>query len=325
MTVFIQQRNRIRRRGFTIMELVVTVAAMTIMMAAFGNILLQCKRVVNATHLNLRMNHRISVVADLFRRDIQRMTKDGFLCLTEMADGLPAIMFTTGGPSYSVLGDVEGYGSIVAWGLAGRREKDSMNTHLDVLWRPEYVFYSKGEIAFDPTGGRQPPDVANFMYPGDENNLETLQMIKAATHEELAGPLGVIDNIVSENTATYMIPPPSKREADKLWKAVSRDIKRITIMWTDYSEWNDDDSIKWYGMEWDYSANLESWSYAIKKQLETPTAGHPEFYSQDGYRAIWTSHEPGRWPKAVRLQFYFADEALPSGFGKVYEVICDIP
>ena len=339
-TIESPKRNRGRRLGaFTIMELIVTIAAMSIMMAAFGNILLQCKRVVSSTHRTLRMNHRISVVADLFRRDIGRLTKDGFLCITEVADGMPAIIFTVGGDTQSVVGDVEGIGAIVAWGIAARQDPEN----LDILWRPEYVLYSQGTVEDDPVAGRLPPDVADFLggladnadtdNPPDgilDMSLETLKDIKAASHAEIAGDSAtsdnMIDNLLSENDAVFRIPPPSKAEADKLWKAVCKDIDRLSIAWTDYSE-TANGGFKWYGLTWSWSGSPTSpWVFNVVEQEPGATTG-PESYGTigGGYRAVWTSHEPDKWPKAVRIQFWFKEEALPEGFGKVYEVVCDIP
>lgn len=323
-----RQRNRIQRlAGFTIMELVVTVAAMSIMMAAFGNILLQCKRVVNATHRTLRMNHRISVITDLFRRDVRRITKDGFLCITQIADGVPAIVFTTAGPNQSVLAGVQGYGSIVAWGIVGRREKDSMNTYLDTLWRPEFIFAVPGT---DTTG--VPDDVADFIPT--QSALETLKDVKTASHGDIST---MVDDLLGRAGAVFMIPPPSKVEADKLWMAVCRDMAvsesdgspfpLAAITWTDYSEQNADGSFEWYGLEVTGSEEQGSWQARVNPKSADAGApvGAEAFGGAGGYRALWTSHEPGSWPKAIKLKFWIDRDALPEGFGQVYEVVCDIP
>ena len=263
------------------------------------------------------------------------MSQDGFLCVVDIDDEfiLPALAFTTAESSQSVcddeslLDDVEGYGTIVAWGLAVRGEKDSMNVHFDVLWRPEYVLYQEGTVTTSEFSGRTPPDVANFMYPGDVDRLESLQMIKAASVEQIAGDNGLIENLILDNDEVFYIPPPDKRKADKLWKAICRDIDRISVMWTDFSERGlVDGSFKWYGLDSEWNEELEIYETIVRRQIEgAAPEGHPEHYSEGNrYLAVWTSRT-ARWPKAIKVQIWFKDEILPPAFEKSFEVICDIP
>lgn len=256
-------------RGFTIIEMLVTVATLGIILAAFGNVLLQCKRVTTAAHKGMRANHRASVISEMIRRDFRRMTRDGFLCITSN-NGHGAVVFCTGDPSRSILGDAKGFGSFVAYGMVQRA--GGLDAPIDVLWRPEYIFKTEGDDT--------PPDVASHVT----SDYTTLAKVKTA---DLAAATSLANTILAQSAIPVAMPPTTISEAADLWKVVSADIKYLSITWTDASVQADSTSDKvlsfnWYDSGLWTAGNPHNWPKAIRFMYainddELPP-GHPGVY-----------------------------------------------
>ena len=230
------------RRGFTIIELLVTVAALAVMLVAFGRILSECKSVVRGSEQMMRTLHRVSSVSSMIRSDLQRMSRDGFLGISmgSIQDAHPGLVFTTSGPTRSIIGSVEGRGSIVAYSLAEHLAADRGR---EILWRPEWIFFYSGSYALG-----DPEDVSAFMFTGAGGNYDRLESYKVAERGTIEG---VVEEIVGSRNANaaFRLPPQTKSEADALWSAVVQDMEFFSVMWTDCELDTNSNGFAWYGWE----------------------------------------------------------------------------
>ncbi len=312
--------GRPRRRGFTIIELLVTVAALAVMLVAFGRILSECKAVVHGSERMMRTLHRVSSVSSMIRSDLQRMSRDGFLAITmgSIQDAHPGLIFTTAGPTRSIIGSVEGRGSIVAYSLAEHLDADRGR---EILWRPEWVFFYSGSYA-----AGSPPDVAAFMFSGAGGKYDQLESYKVAARGTVEG---VAEHIIgTENAgAGFRLPPRTKSEADALWSAVIQDMEFFSVMWTDCELDSDTNGFAWYG--WEALPHTDDDGDGVPDtyiyQSTAKGSGGAEYGGGGGYAALWTGRNPNNWPKAIKVTYKINDEDLPPGLTGVYEVLCEIP
>lgn len=297
-------------RGFTIIEMLVTVATLGIILSAFANVLLQCRRVTTMAHRGIQANHRASVISEIVRRDLRRMTRDGFLCISSN-NGHAGVVFCAGDPSRSILGDAKGYGSIVAYGLVQRT--GGLDAPVDVLWRPEYIFKTEGNDS--------PEDLVTKIST-DYPTLADVKSCDRPAANTLAG------GVLGRSLSPVAMPPTTVTEAADLWKVVTGDITYLSITWTDASapvgpEGKPVGGFNWYGIDRDQSLD----AYVIRSkndQWGDQGANATEFASGGGYRALWTARNPHNWPKAIRFVYGINDEQLPPGHPGAYEIIVDV-
>ena len=126
--------------GFTILEMMVTVAVLAMIITSFSVVILQCNRVVSKAQMVMRGNSKIAAIAHMLRRDVHRATKGGIMAITQFGDS-PILFLTTGEPMTSTKTATECLGSYVIYGM----QPNGADPALSVLWRPEYGF---------PVGGR---------------------------------------------------------------------------------------------------------------------------------------------------------------------------
>ncbi|KKN95084.1 hypothetical protein LCGC14_0181520 [marine sediment metagenome] len=296
-------------RGFTIIEMLVTVATLGIILSAFANVLLQCRRITTMAHRGIRANHRASVISEIIRRDFRRMTRDGFLCISSN-NGHAGVVLCAGDPSRSILGDAKGYGSIIAYGLVQRT--GGVAAPIDVLWRPEYIFKTEG------TGS--PEDLVTRI----STNYLTLADVKSS--DRFAANT-LASGVLARSIIPVAMPPTTITGAADLWKVVTGDITYLSITWTDGSapvgpEGKPVGGFNWYGIDRDQRLD----TYVIRGRNDSwgdQGANATEFASGGGYRALWTARNPHNWPKAIRFVYGIDDEQLPPGHPDAYEVIVD--
>ena len=288
-------RSLLRGRAFTIIEMLVSVTAMSIIIAAFGQILVQCKRVVITSHQTVRANHRVSATAETLRQDFRRLTRDGFLYIGAASGGRGAtVVMTTGEPTHSILGDAKGYGSLVAYALS---DNNSVGGY--VLWRPEYILASSASTL---------PDTLNISI-GD---LKAMNRTDCQTWA-----MNVLGTMVD-----IPMPPRTMGEADVLWQAVTDKISVLSIMWTDGTadlNGTDPAELNWYGIDW-----IPDDSEGTNGHYLTTTKGDGNIeLGAGGYGALWTSSNPHNWPVAVKVKYRLDDDELPEGYSRLQEVICE--
>ena len=97
--------------GFTLLELMVSVAIMAVIMLAFGGLLTQANQVVSEGEKRMRADAAASAISRIIRNDIRKMTKNGFCRIGE--DVLAVVV---AGKSQSLFSEESGDGAVVIYG-----------------------------------------------------------------------------------------------------------------------------------------------------------------------------------------------------------------
>ena len=165
-----------RAAGFTLMELMVSVAIMAIIMLAFGGLLNQANKVVTEGEQRMRSDAAASAIARIVRNDIRKMTKNGFLRVGGSEDKGFFLVIVTAGKTQSSFGNEAGDGAIIVYG----RHEDSK-----VLFRRVFI------LAKEAVAAKKVQDCLIWNgtklneRTGKGMNLADLQVLEAAEMEKL--------------------------------------------------------------------------------------------------------------------------------------------
>ncbi|MCK4601117.1 MAG: prepilin-type N-terminal cleavage/methylation domain-containing protein, partial [Phycisphaerae bacterium] len=130
------KQSSIRRKGLTLIELMAAVAVLAMMILIFNMVLSQSQKVVYTVQVSIDANRTASAVEHVIRSDIRRLSKNGFLCITQADDGSPQLFYATAGPTLSLTGGDTGTGSFTAMGLC---DYASAAGEEKLLWRAAWV------------------------------------------------------------------------------------------------------------------------------------------------------------------------------------------
>jgi len=299
-----RRTRTIRRKGMTLIELLVSVAVLVIMILMFATILHDSQQVVSTSQLTMQANAQAAAIAEVIRNDIRRITKEGFLYIGQRhIDGTPFIGFTTAGVSPSSQTDAIGTGTVVLYALTPNASGNGGRILRRRAWilDPEATGDLKDVKAVDLTviisGSLQGPGLVSTL---DLNGLDT-------------------------DTVQY---PAALDQMDQLWQCLTTDCNTLSITWTDGQVDPATNETGWYGV---YAKGDQYVAYGRDPQ-ETQGAT---------YKAFWTRHDQNNWPKAIRIRFTLAGtgSSMAQKMGesgikqtdvqgqpdeKVYEVICPI-
>lgn len=290
--------RRTGRAGLTLAELMVAVAILAIIIVTFSVILSQSQRVVSTQQRTMRANAAAAAIDHAVRRDIRRLTHNGFLMLVGPTDAMQC-WFITAGPSRSLTGGPLGTAGLVGFGLCDNPRAD--NDDNDVFWRGAWVMYRERN---EPANWRQRAGFAD-MIQGDLGDFQRLR---------LDGPMGlygVIDRLESNYEVDRLaVPARTLREVNDLWMVLREDVETLNFAWTDGTRDDTDGHLLWY-------------------TPDEPKDGDQPFEDEGGggrpYRALWTRHDLGDWPARIRMRFRLSSELLPAGLAPpTYEFILPV-
>jgi prepilin-type N-terminal cleavage/methylation domain-containing protein len=219
-------RGRWRAAGMTLVEMLVAISVLAVMILAVSSILVQTQRFISAAQENRRSHAMAFTIARIIRRDLRRVSKDGFLYIS----GDNKLIFSTAGPVAGISESTRGDGSIVCYG------QQSTSSGTKYLWRPEYIC--------NCTTGTASPDISgerinvNFSIlrqcaasSGDANSPFTLQTLA--------------NQVASTTPGNMQLPPATASDLKNLWQVLVTDVDSVQIFWTDGTKNTSTGNVKW--------------------------------------------------------------------------------
>lgn len=154
-----QKRSR-KQDGFTLMEMLVTVAILAIMIGSFAVVLGEAQELVVTSQAIMKANARATALAGIIREDIAKASKLGFLRIQGnwMFIGVP-------GHCKSVLGRTTGTGSIIV--LRGHEGKVGRANWI-LAGMPEASLDPKAEDIFIFHDEERSPDFSEIQFAEDD-------------------------------------------------------------------------------------------------------------------------------------------------------------
>jgi type II secretory pathway pseudopilin PulG len=316
--------------GLTIIELIVAVAIMVIMILVFGMILTQSQKVVSGSQKIMQSNNTAAAIANVIRNDLRKITKNGFLCITQYdGDDRPYLLFTTAGLVRSKLLNYTATGGLSTYGFT-----DDSSGNRNILFHQGWV-----GIKFNPDGFHYDAFVdAGFIKDVINVGLEDIQKMPRVDINTFINLLYSDGPIPKDNTLSCR--PETLSGLNDAWQFLTDEIVNLNIMWTDGTRDLATNELYWYGISSSENAdNANSKDSATDEPSDewdglVFAPGVAEFDAGGGdYRALWTRHDQNNWPTAIKIKFKIRDPNLSAaaenegttiGQGIWYEVICPI-
>jgi len=269
----------------TLVEMLVAISVLAVMILAVSSILVQTQRFISAAQENRRSHAMAFTIARIIRRDLRRISKDGFLCVTS-AGGGSMLVFSTAGPTTGINETTKGDGSIVCYGQRSCTNSSDTSKTVNFLWRPEYVC--------NCTTGAIPKNISDVTIEGERIgvNFSTLQTC-GDPNSQVKFTLQDIANKVASTAPSgdLKLPPANATQLKNLWQVLVTNVDNFQVSWTDGTK-------KGPNLNWVTSANL--WTH--RDQTNWPRAIRITFAIDDPLM-----------PKELR-----------KGTGYGYEVICTV-
>ena len=312
-----------RRRGMTLVELLVSVGVLSVMILAFSTILTQSQQFISLAHASRRSHALAASIARIIRRDIRQISQDGILAITTADDGSPMLIVTAVGPASSIMADTEAVSSTARLICYGEADNNASNKvkGTRLLWRPSYVL-----VGDSATGG----------LAADCLDL-SLGMLKAMTREQIH--TRVIDQEIGglNAAANTQLRVPVENDLagiEDLWQVLAAGCSDLSITWTNGQIDQATGNLLWFGVDRSDSAMPVKLASTLDETYAN-TVEDTNYNSGDSYRALWTHRDQTNWPRAIKIRFRLNDKNLPErkvGQGANrrrtnavdYEIICSI-
>ena len=309
-----------RRRGMTLMELIVAVAVLAIMILGFGQIVGQAQRVVTVSQNNMRSNAIAEAINRTIQNDLSKITKNGFLCISQQTEtnAWPQLFFLKAGTTRSKTHNVTGLAGVSSYGQADNKHtNDEYGDTLSGLFIRQSWVLSTLSVS-------GPSDIWN----------SDLSAIQAKTRDELhdlVGRPGVMDGLRDALPGSLYVPPVEPNDLNALWQVLSAEVNGVSIMWADGTK--DGSNLLWYGVGFkDYTTSEGLRDVVWKGGLTQENASFdPSDYSQiefnvntttpSRYRAFWTFHNQNNWPKAIKVSYRILDPTLTESAKESYYTV----
>jgi len=230
-----------RFRGFTLIELMVSISIMSIIMLAFGGLMTRTNIVVTQGEKRMRADAAASAISRLIRNDIRKMTKNGFLRMSP-----DKLMFVIAGKTQSAFSEQSGDGAIIVYG----RDEDS-----NVLYRKILVLAKKAPT----TEGNKVVDCLLW----DKDNAGTKKALDLAELQVMGTEkmTQIMDQVVAEIEKDDLAYPPRRLSQleGTMWMVLAGGCKelKITSRSTKKNEWKE-------GGGTHTRHNQSSWPAALK-------------------------------------------------------------
>jgi prepilin-type N-terminal cleavage/methylation domain-containing protein len=296
------KRATTQRHGFTLVELMVSVAVLSVMILGFSVVLSQSQRMVTGAQNVISNNANASAIAQVIRQDFAAMSKDGFLAIVAPGDDSypPQIVFTATGRSTAASPDYSGRQSdaaIICYRIRNDRNHADAPT---LLCRETHLLTGMGvwnPLTNDVTGSY-------------------LSFVAGFSRAQIAALLTTFADYASLPSV-----PADLAEMRETWPILATDcpVENFDVHWLHHDVTDDE----WYGFEGtEDPVSHDSWT-GTTLGVVTPTqsdatdeveARHP--VGANNYVAMWSHHNRENWPRAVRLRFTLG--------GEPFEIICPV-
>ena len=277
-----------RPRAFTLVELMVAVAILSLVLVTFGVMLTQAEHAVTAATRNIYANQAANAAETVLRGDLRSAAPGGgFLCIT-VQNNEPRLILVHPGLAQSPTGGVRGTGACVSYGLVGNQGQRLAGQARgdNALYRQDWVLNP-----FEPAGpGVRPYDLGRILTlsPTATNGWVTWFLNQA--------PDGT-------NGEPIVDPPLNAGDLDGLWALLASGCRRVSITWSDSAPGGD---IDWYGIQLDGTVQAQNGGWA-GRGIGDWTAEQFEFAEDGNYRALWTLDNPTHWPTMIRVRLELTD------------------
>ena len=274
-------RGRWSAAGMTLVEMLVAISVLAVMILAVSSILVQTQRFISAAQENRRSHAMAFTIARIIRRDLRRVSKDGFLCVTSGAGG-SMLIFSTAGPVTGINESTKGDGSIVCYG------QQSTSSGTKYLWRPEYIC--------NCTTGTASPDISGERI---NVNFSILRQCAASSGDANSPPFtlqALADKVASTSPTGLQLPPAKATQLKNLWQVLVTNVNNLQISWTDGAKNASPGNLKWYpnpdasplpSMLWTHQ-DQTNWPRAIRISFLIKDPLMPKEFRGTAYEVICT-------------------------------------
>ena len=221
-------------KGFTLVELMVSVAIIAILMLSFSLVLTYSQQVVSNSHKAIRGNDASAALADLIRQDLASLTTEGFLAIdANVPDGNhDRLMFTTTG-TYQSMVDPNKFATAarIDYGVFDATASSSSYDARQVLWRRALLLTGTGCTNTPPSL----PTAGSDLLP-----VDTLAGYKVSAGINLGSFTTSVKNAM--NTKPDLTLPPTRLiYIQNMWPYVYHPCSLFRVEWT-----NDTNLVTWY-------------------------------------------------------------------------------
>lgn len=236
-----------RRRGFTLIELMVAVSVLAIVIAITNMILASSQKVVRISEARMRSNATAAALAKVIRRDLRELTTNGMLCITTDSAGFPELVLLKGNTGQSLTyssadtTDIAAPLALVSYGMAYNNYYATGSTAADIvspriLWRRQ-ILMSNAAFANDP----------NYCKDWDDFRFFPTQLL--GNRAAYGSSTGIIANSNFVGAGTLSYPPRpgfGGTDINYAWQIATPYCTNLSIMWTPGAQ-GSPKALSWYG------------------------------------------------------------------------------
>jgi len=293
------------RSGLTLTELIVSAAILVMMLAIVNGMLASSRRTIRQAQTIIRVNADMRAAVDRIRKDLARITKDGFLGISEDINQSMHITFTAVGVFRSMCDDTVANAARIDYGVT----TDAQGNTPNILWRR-----------------------AILMDPDDATTDDKDDHVKGSLSEQYAMTImprqyaGSILAWTSEPfyAPKFILPAAKLSDLDGLWPYLIGNVTDLKIQWSNgtLEDPNDPGSaLVWHDKSKPHEDPGWTTRILIDQDFREPNADIPEFQvpgtKGPRYNALWTYGKKDNWPTAVRMQLKIEDQP--------FEIIVALP